>query len=355
MNEIFKNLKVVELASVLAGPQVGLFFSELGATVTKIENKNTNGDVTRSWKLPSEDQNSLSSAYFQSTNWNKESLFLDLKNEKDYNIVLKLILEADIVISNYKQGSAKKLQLDFDSLKDLNSKLIYAEISSYGENDSRPGFDVVMQAETGWMSMTGSNNDIAKLPVALIDILTAHQLKEGILVALLKRNEFNQAQKVSVSLYDTSLASLANQASNYLNASMIPGRIGTKHPNIAPYGDIVKTEDGKEIILSIGTQQQFINLVKSLNAKSLSENELYKSNKLRVQNRTSLITELDILFKSFSYKEIANKMTKNEVPFAPINNLEEVFSNPMAKKLVYTSMEDGKEVKRVKSVVFNLS
>jgi len=356
MNEIFKDLKIVELASVLAGPAVGLFFSELGASVTKIENKNTNGDVTRSWKLPSEDQESLSSAYYQSTNWNKKTLFLDLKEREDHEAVLKLIREADIVISNYKQGSVKKLKLDFESLKDLNDRLIYAEISSYGDDDTRPGFDVVMQAQTGWISMTGSSdNEAAKLPVALIDVLTAHQLKEGILIALLRRDEIKKAQKVSVSLYDTSIASLANQASNYLNASFIPQRMGTKHPNIAPYGDIVKTADDKEIILSIGTQQQFINLARSLNSSSLIENELFKNNNKRVENRTILIEELVQLFKLFTYDVISEAMTKNEVPFSPIHNLKEVFAEPMAQRLVYKSMEDGKEVKRVKSVVFKLS
>ena len=356
MNELFKNLKVVELASVLAGPAVGLFFAELGASVTKIENKKTKGDVTRSWKLPSEDQESSSSAYFKSTNWNKKSLFLDLTDQTDYDLVIDLIRDADIVISNYKQGSAKKLKLDFDTLKNISDKLIYGEISSYGENDPRPGFDVVMQAQTGWISMTGTNqNEAAKLPVALIDILTAHQLKEGLLIALMQRPKILRAQKVSVSLYDTSIASLANQGSNYLNVEYIPQRIGTKHPNIAPYGDIVKTSDDRELILSVGTELQFKNLAKSLNKSELAQSSLFETNKLRVQNRDLLMDQLSTLFKLFTYMEISELLIQNEVPFSPINNLKEVFEDPMAQNLVYKSIEDGIEVKRVKSVVFKIS
>lgn len=355
MENIFDDLKVIELASVLAGPAVGLFFAELGATVIKIENKTKGGDVTRSWKLPTEDQESTSSAYYQSVNWNKQSKFMNLKIEDDYQKVIDLIKEADIVISNFKQGSAQKLKLDFETLKVVNDKIIFAEIASYGENDPRPGFDVVMQAQTGWISMTGSSKDeVAKLPVALIDILTAHQLKEGILIALMNRMKGSGAQKVSAALYDTSIASLANQASNYLNASHIPQRIGTRHPNIAPYGDIVKTSDDKEIILSVGTQTQFENLAESLNHKELSENILFVNNKSRVINRAALVDELQNHFKKFSFDEIANTLHSNDVPFSPINNLEDVFKDPIAQKLVYKSIEDGVEVKRVKSVVFKI-
>ena len=355
MEKIFNNLKVVELASVLAGPAVGLFFAELGAQVIKIENKTTRGDVTRSWKLPSENQESTTSAYYQSVNWNKESRFLDLKSEQDYLQVIEVIKEADVVISNFKQGSAQKLKLDFETLKRLNDKLIYAEISSYGENDPRPGFDVVMQAQTGWISMTGtSQGQAAKLPVALIDILTAHQLKEGILIALLNRTKGAGAQKVSASLYESSIASLANQASNFLNASHIPQRMGTTHPNISPYGDIVKTSDNKEIILSIGTQLQFENLTKSIGQVAIAKDVLYKDNKSRVQNREKLIEELQKHFGNFEYADIAERLQINQVPFSPINNLKEVFEDLQAKSLVYKSIEDGKEVKRVKSVVFKI-
>ena len=356
MNEIFKDLIIVELASVLAGPAVGLFFAELGAKVIKIENKKTNGDVTRSWKLASEDKDSSTSAYYQSINWNKESKFLDLADPQDYNEAIQYIKDADIVISNFKQGSAETLKLDFETLKKINNKLIYAEVSSYGESDPRPGFDVVMQAETGWISMTGTNdNEIAKLPVALIDLLTAHQLKEGILIALLQREQLGRAQKVSASLYDSSIASLANQASNYLNANQIPKRIGTTHPNIAPYGDIVYTKDGKAVILSVGTQEQFVGLTKSLNAIELSENKLYLNNKLRVFNRDTLVKELNNLFASFSFESITSSLKEHKVPFSPIKNLAEVFEDPNAQKLMYSNIEDGKEVKRVKSVVFKLS
>ncbi len=356
MNDFFKDLKVIELASVLAGPAVGLFFAELGASVIKIENKTTNGDVTRTWKLPAEREDLNTSAYYQSVNWNKEVIFLDYKNNNDYLEALNYIKQADIVIANFKQGSAEKLKLDFETLKIHNKNLIYAEVSSYGEKDPRPGFDVVMQAETGWISMTGSKkSQAAKLPVALIDILTAHQLKEGILIALLNKIKIKKPQKVSVSLYDTSIASLANQASNYLNASTVAERIGTIHPNIAPYGDIVFTKDNKEIILSIGTQDQFNNLMLCLNALHLINDERFKDNKARVANRKELIKTLRQLFSEFESNDIRSKLITNKVPHANIKNIKEVFQDPKSKALVYESIENGHVVKRVKSVVFKIS
>ena len=197
MSAIFKNLKVIELANVLAGPAVGMFFAELGADVIKIENKTTNGDVTRSWKLTTENPNQKGSAYFASVNWNKKSLFLDLKDAFDKTKVLELIKDADIVIANYKKGDAEKLGMDYESLKKTNPKLIYAHISGFGEDSSRIAFDIVLQAETGFMFMNGtSESGPIKMPVALIDILAAHQLKEGVLVALIKRMQTNEGSKV---------------------------------------------------------------------------------------------------------------------------------------------------------------
>ncbi|MCX6296683.1 MAG: CoA transferase, partial [Bacteroidetes bacterium] len=215
MNTIFKDLKVIELANVLAGPAVGMFFAELGAQVIKIENKSTNGDVTRSWKIAKEDQKINSSAYYASVNWNKKSMFLDLKDASDKSKIIELIKEADIVISNYKKGDDIKLGMDFETLKKTNPTLIYAHISGFGEENSRTAFDIVLQAETGFMFMNGTKESgPIKMPVALIDILAAHQLKEGVLVALIKRMQTGNGSKVSVSLYDSAIASLANQATN---------------------------------------------------------------------------------------------------------------------------------------------
>jgi crotonobetainyl-CoA:carnitine CoA-transferase CaiB-like acyl-CoA transferase len=236
---MFKNLKVVELASVLAGPLTGTFFAELGAKVVKIENKLTQGDVTRTWKLPTESKENSVSAYYSAANYSKESLFLNVKDSSDYELLIEHIKDADIVISNYKPSTARKLKLDYKDLKPYNPSLIYAELTGFGGDDSRPAFDVVLQAETGFMYMNGEpHRNPVKMPVALIDVLAAHHMKEAILCALINKLKTGEGQHISMSLYECALASLANQATNWLMEGHIPQPMGTQHPNIAPYGDM---------------------------------------------------------------------------------------------------------------------
>src|SRR5690606_25461480 len=204
-------------ANVLAGPSVGQFFAELGARVIKIENAATNGDVTRSWKLSSEDPLSDTPAYFCAANWGKSSLPLNLNQVTDLQQLYELVKQADVVIASYKPGDAEKLQVDYNTLKELNPKLIYGHITGYGPADSRAGYDAVIQAESGFMYLNGEKDGPpVKMPVALMDILAAHQLKEGILVAMLKRTKTGLGQLVQVSLIQSAVSALANQATNYL-------------------------------------------------------------------------------------------------------------------------------------------
>ena len=193
MNKPFSDLKVIELAGVLAGPSAGLFFAELGARVIKIENPKTGGDVTRSWKLQSENKEDKTSAYFWSINAGKDILFLDLSIDKDLESFYDLIKSADILITNYKLGDDIKLKVDYQTLKDLNSTLIYASINGFGDNNPRTAYDLILQAESGFMFMNGEKNAAPlKMPVALIDILAGHQLKEAILIALLNKYKTNK-------------------------------------------------------------------------------------------------------------------------------------------------------------------
>ena len=274
---MLSNLKVIELASVLAGPDVGMFFSELGAEVIKIENKLLNGDVTRKWKSANEDKNTNVSAYFSSVNWNKKHLFLNLTDKVDKQKVYNLIASADIVITNFKPGDDTKLGMDYSTLKNHNSSLIYGVINGYGSNSKRVAYDVILQAETGFMSMNGTlESGPIKMPVALIDVLAAHQLKEGLLLALLNREKTKKGAFVEVSLYDTALASLKNQATNWLMNNFIPQPIGSLHPNIAPYGETFKTKDGKLLILAIGTDHHFKMLLGVIGCYWLSLVLLYR-------------------------------------------------------------------------------
>ncbi len=346
-----KKFKVVELASVLAGPSVGLFFAELGAEVIKIENKKTGGDVTRSWKLPEENKKSKLSAYFLAANFLKKHLFLDLKNKDDYKKCIAQIKNADIVIVNYKKGDDKKLKLDYASVKKINSKIIYASIIGFSETDERVAYDLILQAESGFMSINGTpESGPLKMPVALIDLIAAHHVKEAILLALLKRNKTKKGSHVVVSLFDAAVTSLANQASNWLNAKHLPQRTGSLHPNIAPYGEIFKTKDNHTVTFAVGSDKQFIDLCKILKIEKITGAKIYLSNQSRVHSRKKLFALLNKEVKKQTLAFLQKQCTKHQVPFAKVRNLKEVFGLPLAKKLIRKIKQEGKNYRVITSL-----
>ncbi len=355
-NAFFKDLVVVELASVLAGPAIGMFFAELGARVIKIENKTTDGDVTRRWKLPSEPKNTAYSAYYCSVNWNKEVHLLDFNEEKDKQGVYNLIKNADIVISNFKDSSAQKLGMDYAFLKQINPKLIYAQLYAFGKGIEKPAFDVVLQAEAGFLYMNGpKEGDPVKMPVALIDLLAAHQLKEGILLALLHRERTGKGSFVWTSLLESAIASLANQATNWLVAGHIPQRMGTEHPNIAPYGDMFRTKDGKAIVLAVGTERQFAGLCDSLGLQDLVQDERFSTNKNRVENRQELYEILEASIRRQMGNELLNSLNDGSVPVGEIRNMKDVFETKEAQALMLKkTMPDGTDFISVKTAVFRV-
>ncbi len=349
---MLNHLTVIELAGVLAGPAVGMFLAELGAKVIKVENPD-GGDVTRQWKLPTEDAQSEVSAYFSSVNYGKEYQSINLKAEEGKTAVLELIKDADIVLSNFKAGDDIKLGLDYETLKALNSKLIYGCITGFGPNDSRTAFDVVLQAEAGLMYMNGTpESGPVKWPVAVVDLMAAHQLKEGILLALLQRERTGMGAKVSVSLYDAAVASLANQATNWLMAGHIPQRIGSLHPNIAPYGETLTCADGGQIVLAVGSNVQFENLCKVLNLNSLSTDERYSNNRNRVTNRTSLLATLQQAAQTWQRDELLTALLAAQVPAGAIRNMQEVFEQPNAKILINKETIAGVATQRPATAVF---
>ncbi len=351
---MLKNLKILELANVLAGPAVGMFFSELGAKVTKVENKKTKGDLTRKWLLPNEKPSS-SSAYFSSVNYKKVHLFLDYNNKNDILKIQNLIKESDIVITNFKAGDAEKFNLTFEDCKALNSSIIYAHLGGFKSNIKRVAFDVVLQAETGFMSMNGEpNRDPVKMPVALIDILAAHQMKEGILIALINRNTNLNATKVTTTLEESAIASLANQASNYLMLNHVARPLGTRHPNIAPYGDMIITEDGDYLVIAIGTDIQFVKFANIL-ALEKKDIEKFNSNIERVKNRTELMRIINQKSMNFKTNDLMEYCINSNIPIGKIKKLDEVLNSPISKEMILTETIDGKETKRVKSIAFQLT
>lgn len=344
---MLSGLKVIELASVLAGPSVGQFFAELGAEVIKVENLGTGGDVTRTWKGSTE-QTDDRSAYFCSVNWGKKSIALDLGSQQGRDTIQKLISDADVVIASYKPGDAEKLGVAYDQLKARNQKLIYGQITGYGSENDRVGYDAVIQAESGFLDLNGeASGEPVKMPVALIDVLAGHQLKEALLLALLKRERTGEGSFVEVSLIQTAIASLVNQASNWLVGGKNPVRQGSLHPNIAPYGETFQTKDGKRILLAIGSDRQFFDLASILKIPAEIVNEKFKTNPLRIQNREALG---QLLYKSiiqFETQELMSSINRKKIPAGILQTVAEVFEMSEAGELLL----DKQHLKGVKSFV----
>jgi len=353
---MFKDLKVIELAGVLAGPSVGHFFAELGATVVKIENPKTNGDVTRSWKLKTEDPKDKTSAYFWSVNSGKKFLSLDITAPSQLQKLYDLVKDADIIVTNYKAGDDLKLKVDYPTLSRLNPKLIYAAINGFGQGSSRSAYDLILQAESGFMSINGEpNSQPLKMPVALIDLLAGHQLKEAILIALLKRYQTDKGSYISVSLFDSAVASLANQATNWLIGKSLPKALGSTHPNIAPYGELFETKDNQLVTFAIGSNKQFKNLCELIQYGSLANDPKYANNQLRVNNRTQLYALLFNYIKQFNFKQLFDLCLEKEIPVGKIRNLKEVFELSEAKKMIHTFTFDKKEISTVSGIAFKFS
>lgn len=351
----WKSLKILELAGVLAGPSVGSFFAELSAEVIKVENPKTGGDITRQWRLKNESNSTPVSAYYSSANFNKTVKFIDLTTELGQEEISKLISWCDVVIVNFKSESAKRLHLDFETVKTINPQIIYANIQGFDEGDPRPAFDVVLQAESGFMSMNGQPEGLpTKMPVALIDVLAAHQLKEGILVALLEQQTDHKAKHVKVSLYGAALSALANQASNYLMVGHVPKRMGSQHPNIAPYGDLYTTLEDKWLVLAVGTENQFQQLAAYLSQPEL-QSEIFSTNAQRVKHRSALNRILQNCFQQHNLQPLKNDLLNRGIPCGAIKNLGEVFEDPAAQQWVKDEIVEGVATKKTAQKAFTIT
>ncbi len=349
---MISSLKIIDASTVLAGPSVGMFFAELGANVLKIENPNF-PDVTRSWRTASERTDSPVSSYFSSINYGKKYQSLDLKIDSDRKEFLSLVADADVLITNFKKGDDEKFGITDEILQEINPRLIHGKISGFGLDSDRVAYDLILQAETGYMSINGTQESgPLKMPVAFIDVLAAHQLKEAILIALLNRTQTNLGKTVHVSLYDAAVASLVNQASAYLMTDAIPQKIGSLHPTIAPYGEIFTTQDQAQITFAIGSQTHFQKLCDFLTLANLTNDPRFKNNQQRVIHRIELFDILQVAILQKDSMEILNWMETHHVPCGKIKNIAEVFQNAKAKALIRTEIIEGQETKRVSSIAF---
>jgi crotonobetainyl-CoA:carnitine CoA-transferase CaiB-like acyl-CoA transferase len=333
--QYLSHIKVLELATVLAGPAVGMFFAELGAKVIKVEPPS--GDVTRSWKLPVENKDDTVSAYFSSVNYGKESLLMDLAQPDELQKLYELIQTEpiDIIIVNFKKGSAEKLGLDYATLSKIQPSLIYGHITGYGTDSERTGFDAVIQAESGFMYLNRlPGSEPTKMPVALMDLLAAHQLKEGLLLALYQRDRTGKGAYVHVSLLQAAVSALANQASAWLKAGSNPQPMGSDHPTIAPYGSLFLTQDEKYILLAVGNDVQFWKLCQAINLPELADDTRFCSNPERVKNREELKIILSEALKQRDALSWITDFHRLQIPCGIIQDIQEALKQPEVNNLL---------------------
>ncbi len=356
LRPMFQELLVVETASVLAGPSAGMFFAELGARVVKLENPRHGGDVTRSWKVPGESPTAPVSAYFSSVNLRKELLSVDLTTAAGQTVLQPLLAAADVLITNHLPHQAERLGLGRDLLRAVNPRLVHGHIRGYADQPERPAFDVVLQAETGYLAMTGSDEErLAKMPVAMIDVLAGHQLKEGLLLALMQRARTGVGAYVEVCLEEAALAGLVNQASNHLMTGHVPRPLGTLHPNIAPYGEVFRCRDGGRVVLAVGSDAQFAGLCQVLGRNELPQDPRFRSNTLRVQERGELARELAPVFATRDRAELLQALALAGVPAGAVRTMPEALAGAAAQRMLREEVIEGVATRRLSGNAFRIT
>lgn len=320
------NIKILDLSRVLAGPYCTMILGDLGAEVIKVETP-IYGDDTRSWGPPFQED---VSAYYLCANRNKKSVTIDLKSPEGLMAIKALVQEADVVIHNFKTGTMEKFGLDYEALKTINEKVVYCSITGFGETgpyQNMPGYDFIIQAMSGFMSITGTEaSGPQKVGVAIIDVLTGLYATIGIQAALLERETSGHGQKIDLSLYDCATSSLINIGSNYLIGGETPTRLGNEHANIVPYQTFI-TKDG-EMVIAVGNDGQFEKLCQIIGQPSLAKDARFATNPSRVKYRTELIPLLQRAFLDRTTNEWKQYCDTHNIPCGPIQNLNEVAADP---------------------------
>ncbi|HJP61197.1 MAG TPA: CoA transferase, partial [Gemmatimonadaceae bacterium] len=284
-------LRVVDLSRVLAGPVCSMVLGDLGADVIKIE-RPSSGDETRGWGPPFDRLGQ--SAYFLAVNRNKKSLAADLANDTDRALVLRLIAEADVVVENFLPGALKKLGIDADELLDGNPSLVWCTISGFGPGSPRPGYDFVIQAESGWMSITGERDGSPmKVGVALADVIAGKDAAIAILAAIVERDAGTldrKRRRIVVSLAASALASLVNVAQNVLVSGDDAKRYGNAHPNLVPY-QLFDASD-RPFVIAVGSDAQWLACAKALDLYDLASDTALRTNAGRVGQRDRVVAAI---------------------------------------------------------------
>lgn len=327
-------LKVVELARILAGPWIGQTLADLGAEVIKIES--AAGDDTRRWGPPflvHTDGTGRDAAYYHSCNRGKQSVVADFNDPSDLAMVQALVRRADVVVENFRVGGLRRFGLDYPSVRKSNPGLVYCSITGFGQDGpyaARAGYDAIIQAMSGLMSITGeADRPPVKVGVAIADILAGLYGVIGIQAALAQRQRSGLGQHVDIALMDCMLASLANQNLNCLVSGQSPGRMGTAHPNIVPY-QVFAVADGY-LMLAVGNDGQFRRLCQVLDQPALADEPDFATNAARVQHRQRLLDMLQTELARWPRDELLAQLEREGVPAGPVNSLAEAFADPQVR------------------------
>ncbi len=328
--------RVLDLSRILAGPWASQMLADLGAEVIKIERPQT-GDDTRSWGppyMPDEaGQATAEAAYFHAANRGKYSVCIDISSRQGQELIVNFVARCDVLIENFKVGGLKRYGLDYASLKRINPKLVYCSITGFGQTGpyaERAGYDFMIQAMGGLMSVTGEpGGPPMKVGVALADVMTGLYAANAIQAALIHQLRSGEGQYIDLALLDVQVATLANQAMNYLASGNNPQRLGNAHPNIVPY-QAFQTRDGY-LILAVGNDAQFKRFCDLAGRPDLASDERYAKNSERVKNREKLVPQLIDIMHSKPTEDWLDQLNAQGIPCGPINNIDAVFANPQVR------------------------
>ena len=330
------HLRVLDLSRVLAGPWCTQNLADMGADVIKIE-KPGEGDDTRRWGPPffTDEHGNLTdqACYFASCNRNKRSVTVDMATEEGQKIIRELAAQSDIVVENFKTGGLKRYGLDYESLRALNPRLIYCSVTGFGQTGpyaARPGYDLLMQAMSGMMSITGHpdgepGGGPMKVGVAVTDLFTGMYATTAILMALEARHKTGRGQHIDLALLDVAMAMLANQGAGFLNAANVPQRMGNIHPSVVPYQDF-PTSDGN-MLLAVGNDGQFARFCKAAGL-DWAQDERFTANAGRVIHRKTLIPMVAQVTRTKTTAEWITLLEAHNVPCGPINHVGQAFADP---------------------------
>jgi len=327
-----KGVRVIELARILAGPWAGQMLADLGADVIKVENPD-GGDDTRKWGPPfvtGSDGENLSAAYYHACNRGKRSIAIDFSTSEGAETLRKLVATADVLIENFKLGGLKKYGLDYESLREINPRLVYCSITGFGQTGpyaARAGYDFIVQGMSGLMSITGpAGGEPQKVGVAVTDIFTGLYSVIAIQAALRHAEKTGQGQHIDMALFDAQISVLANQNLNFLVSGNSPVQMGNAHPNIAPY-EVLPVRDG-HFILAVGNDGQFRKFCTVVGLDALADDPDFATNAARVANRERLRKRIVERLKDFDREALLVELEKAGVPASPINTIGQMFADP---------------------------